>query len=132
MSQGDIRTSDFAHSAPNPGDRGLGSGGLVPPTIGATVSDMSIPAGPPKDYTALAIIGTILSACTSCIGLITGIIAIVQNNKAKNLYAAGDVAGAYSAANTAKILLIVTWVLVVVGVIFSGGLWISGNYPGLG
>ena len=73
---------------------------------------MSIPAGPPKDYTALAIIGTILSACTSCIGLITGIIAIVQNNKAQKLYAAGDIAGSYSAANTAKILLIVTWVLV--------------------
>ena len=96
------------------------------------VSDMSIPAGPPKDYTALAIIGTILSACTSCIGLITGIIAIVQNNKAKSLYAAGDVAGAYSAANTAKILLIVTWVLVAIGLLFSGGLWFTGNYPGLG
>ena len=90
---------------------------------------MSIPAGPPKDYTALAIIGTILSACTSCIGLITGIIAIVQNNKAQKLYAAGDIAGSYSAANTAKILLIVTWVLVAIGLLFSGGLWISGNYP---
>ena len=96
------------------------------------MSDMSIPAGPPKDYTALAIIGTILSACTSCIGLITGIIASVQNNKAKSLYAAGDVAGAYSAANTAKILLIVTWVLVAIGLLFSGGLWFTGNYPGLG
>jgi len=90
---------------------------------------MPLPAPPPKDYTTLAIVGTILGACTSCIGLITGIIAIVQNNKAKSLYAAGDVTGAYSAANTAKILVIVTWVLVALGVLVNAGLLFSGGYP---
>jgi hypothetical protein len=90
---------------------------------------MSMPAPPPKDYGALAIIGTILGACTSCIGLITGIFAIVQNNKAKSLYAAGDTVGAYSAANTAKILVIVTWVLVVLGILVNVGLFFTGNLP---
>lgn len=95
------------------------------------MSDMSLPAPPPKDYTVLAILGTILGACTTCIGLITGIIAIVQNGKAKKLYAAGDVTGAYSAANTAKILVIVTWVLIVLGVLVNGGLFLTGNFPAM-
>ena len=86
-------------------------------------------AGAPKDYFTLALIGTILSACTSCIGIITGIIAIVQNNKAKSLYAAGDVAGANSAANTAKILVIVTWVLIGLGLLLNIGLFAAGNSP---
>jgi hypothetical protein len=90
---------------------------------------MSQPTAPPQDYSVLAIVGTILSVCTSCIGVITGIIAIVQNNKAKKLYAVGDLPGSYSAANTAKILVIVTWVLIVLGVLLSGGLFITGNYP---
>ena len=32
------------------------------------MSDMSIPVGPPKDYTALAIIGTILGALSGYVG----------------------------------------------------------------
>lgn len=86
-------------------------------------------AGAPKDYFVLALVGTILSVCTSCIGIITGIIAIVQNNKAKALYAAGDVAGANSAANTAKILVIVTWVLIGIAVLINLGLLATGSSP---
>jgi len=83
---------------------------------------MSIPAGPPKDYTALAII------CTSCIGLITGIIAIVQANKSKKLAAAGDAAGAAQAASTARILIIVTFAIAAVGLLINIIAITTGNF----
>lgn len=84
--------------------------------------------GPPQDYTTLAIVAMIIGLCTSCIGLITGIIAVVQANKAKSLYAAGDVPGSYSAANTAKILVFVTFGLAALGLLVNLILFASGNF----
>lgn len=84
--------------------------------------------GPPQDYTTLAIVAMIIGLCTSCIGLITGIIAVVQANKAKSLYAAGDVNGSYSAANTAKTLIIITFVIAAIGILANIILLATGNF----
>ncbi len=85
----------------------------------------SMPAGqpasskPPRDFMTVAIIATIVGLCTSCIGLVTGIIAIVFSNKARQAWAAGDVNGYESASNTAKILVIVTFALAALGLIIN-------------
>lgn len=61
-----------------------------------------------KDWLAPAIIATVLSAC-SCIGLIFGIIAIVQANKANTLYASGFDYEAERANSNAKIMTLITF-----------------------
>lgn len=86
--------------------------------------------GPPKDYMVLSIVATVLGVITcTCVPLITGIIAIVFSNKARQAYAAGDFATAESSANTAKILVIVSFailaVLTVVNIIFFTTGWYS-------
>ena len=68
---------------------------------------------PAKDYTVLAVLATVASACT-VFGLVTGIIAIIYSNTAKRLYAAGDARGGYKAQRTALILIVVTFALFVV------------------
>ncbi len=52
-----------------------------------------------------------------CLGVIPGIIAIIFANQAKQMAAAGDMAGAQSKANTAKILGIVGIVLGALGIL---------------
>ena len=69
-----------------------------------------MPSGAPKDYFVLAIVGTILGAC-GCITLVTGILGIVNANKVRQCIATGDMAGAQRASDTAKIFVIITWVL---------------------
>jgi hypothetical protein len=73
----------------------------------------------PQDWTVLAIVATVVGFCTSCFGLITGIVAIVFASKSKKLWQAGDAAGAQQASNNARIWLIVTGVIIVVGIIVN-------------
>jgi hypothetical protein len=54
-----------------------------------------------------------------CLGVIPGIIAIIFANQAKQMAAAGDMVGAQSKANTAKILGIVGLVLGALGILGS-------------
>jgi hypothetical protein len=76
-------------------------------------------ASKPQDWTVLAIVATVVGLCTSCFGLITGIVAIVFASKSKKLWQAGDIAGAQQASNNARIWLIVTGVIIVVGIIVN-------------
>ena len=67
-----------------------------------------------------AIIATIISFFCSCIGVIFGIIGIVQANKANGLYMEGFDTEAEQANNTAKIMTIIAFVLAGIGLVASG------------
>ena len=69
-----------------------------------------------KDWLAPAIIATVLSAC-SCIGIIFGIIAIVQANKANTLYAAGYEQQAERANSNAKTMTLITFGFAVLSIL---------------
>lgn len=76
-------------------------------------------------YLVLSIIGTVISAILVllfCIspGLITGIVAIVYGSKVDGLKAQGDLISANSASRTAKVWMIVTYVLM--GLVILGGI----------
>lgn len=58
-----------------------------------------------------AIVATIVSLCTSCVGVIFGVIAIVNANKANGLYAGGFDDLGDQANSTAKVMTIVAFVL---------------------
>lgn len=83
---------------------------------------------PPRDYMALAIVATVVGFCTSCIGLITGIIAIVMASKSRKAYAMGDVVTGASAASTAKTLIIVTFVIAILGLVINLIMLATGNF----
>tara|TARA_B100001287_G_scaffold150697_1_gene126845 strand:+ start:5350 stop:5655 length:306 start_codon:yes stop_codon:yes gene_type:complete len=61
-----------------------------------------------KSYKTQSIIVTVISGlmmccyCAGTIPLVLGILGIVNSNKAESLFAAGDIAGAESAAKNAK------------------------------
>jgi hypothetical protein len=105
LTTGDLNVSDMTPPPPPPP-----SGPPVPPPMSGGAAGR--PAGAPKDYFVLAIVGTILGAC-GCITLITGILGIVNANKVRKCIASGDMAGAERASNTAKIFVIITWALLV-------------------
>ena len=86
-----------------------------PPSYGAAPYGSG--AAAPQDWTVIAIVAMIVGLCFSCIGAIPGIIAIVYANKSKKALAVGDTGGAYQSANTAKILVIVTFALAAVGLV---------------
>lgn len=67
-----------------------------------------------------AIVATIVSLLFSCIGMIFGIIAIVNANKANDYYAAGFDDMGDQTNNTAKIMTIIAYVLAGIGLAFSG------------
>ncbi|MFT3992823.1 MAG: CD225/dispanin family protein [Dysgonomonas sp.] len=71
----------------------------------------------PDNSLVLSIVGAVLATCTSCIGVITGIIAVVFALQVDSKFAAGDYDGAESAAQTAKIMAIVTMVLNVLAIV---------------
>lgn len=71
---------------------------------------------PHTNWLPWAIIVTVLSAF-SCIGLIIGIISIINASKANDFYANGRVAEGDSANNTARILTIVNIVLLGITII---------------
>lgn len=66
-----------------------------------------------------AIVATVLGAMTNCIGLILGIIGIVNANKANRFYEVGDSLNGDSANSTARTMTIIALVLAGIGIIFS-------------
>lgn len=64
-----------------------------------------------------AIIVTVLSSC-SCIGLILGILSIVNASKANSFYANGQQAEGDAANSTARTLTIINIVLLLIGIVF--------------
>ncbi len=86
--------------------------------------------GPAPDHMMFAIISavlgtifTFLACCCAPIGLITGIVAIYQANKAKAFNAANNFEAAHKAASQAKIWSIVSAVLAALGLLlFLGSL----------
>lgn len=77
-------------------------------------------AEPFETNKTLAIIAIVIGAVTcGCLTLIFGILGVVFANKAQTLWNAGDVAGANSAASSARIFSIVGFVLAVVWLVFA-------------
>ncbi|MGA0978795.1 MAG: CD225/dispanin family protein [Candidatus Nanopelagicales bacterium] len=77
-------------------------------------------AEPFETNKTLAIIAIVIGAITcGCLTLIFGILGVVFANKAQTLWNAGDVAGANSAAGSARIFSIVGFVLAVVWLVFA-------------
>lgn len=75
---------------------------------------------PPANNMTLAIVGTILGLCSPCcIGLILGIIAVVQASSVNNKFKAGDYFGAESAAKSAKTMSYIAIILGVLGIIIN-------------
>lgn len=74
---------------------------------------------PHTNWMPWAIITTIVGTCTTCIGLVLGIIAIVYASKANSCYAAGQQVEGDAANSTARILTIINIVLCVLGIIAS-------------
>lgn len=68
----------------------------------------------------LSIIAIVVGAVTcGCFTLIFGILGVVYANKAQNLWNAGDVTGANSAAGSARIFAIIGFVLAIIWVVFA-------------
>ncbi len=74
----------------------------------------------PTNWLPWAIVGTIVGFFTSCISAIFGIIGIVQANKANNFYAMGNYEAGDAANSTAKIMTIIS--LVLIGISIIGGI----------
>jgi len=75
----------------------------------------------PENNLVLAIVGTIIGFYSPfcCIGVIPGIIAIVMSTQVDSKYAAGDFAGAESAAKNAKTLAYIALALGIIGLIIK-------------
>lgn len=81
------------------------------------------PGGPAPvrtNWLPWAIVATVASFLCSCIGCIFGIIAIVNANKANNLYEAGYDEMGDQANNTAKIMTIISLVIAGIGLVING------------
>lgn len=76
---------------------------------------------PHTNWMPWAIVATVLNVACSCIGLVFGIIGIVQANKANSFYAMGMIQDAESANSTAKTMTIISYCLAGLGVIT--GIW---------
>ncbi|MDE6296861.1 MAG: GYF domain-containing protein [Muribaculaceae bacterium] len=70
-----------------------------------------------QNWMPWAIVVTILAGC-SCVGLVLGILAIVNANKANNFFKMGMNAEGEAANKTAKTLVIINAVLMVISIIF--------------
>jgi len=78
------------------------------------------PETPPANNMSLAIVGTVLGLCSPCcIGLIVGIIAIVQASSVNSKFTAADYTGAASAAKSAKTMAYIAIGLGVLGLIIN-------------
>lgn len=83
-------------------------------------SAFDTPSTPPENNMTLAIVGTVLGLCSPCcIGLITGIIAIVFATQVNTKFNAGDYAGAVSSAKNVKTLSYISIGLGVLGIIIT-------------
>lgn len=87
------------------------------------------PAQPYTNWLPWAIVTTVLGGFCGCIGLILGIIAIVQANKANNFYRIGDTQQGDSANSAAKTLTIVG--LIVDGLSLIFGLVFLNSYTSM-
>lgn len=68
----------------------------------------------------LSIIALVVGVVTcGCITLLMGILGLVYANKAQTLWNAGDVAGAQSAAGTARIFAIIGFVLAAIWLVIA-------------
>lgn len=76
-----------------------------------------------------AIVATIAGALFSCIGIVFGIIGIIQANKANNLYAQDRIAEANAANDNAKINTIIG--LIIAGLGFLSSIFLLRFYTGL-
>lgn len=74
---------------------------------------------PHTNWLPWAIITTIISTCTTCIGLFLGIIAIIYASRANTFYNNGQKADGDAANSTARILTIINIVLCIIGIIVS-------------
>lgn len=81
---------------------------------------------PPTNWLPWAIVGTIAGTLFSCIGLICGIVAIVQANKANTAYALGNYEVAKAANSSAKIMTIITLCLAGLGLLTLGSIMSTG------
>ncbi len=84
------------------------------------------PQAPPTNWLPWAIVGTIAGTLFSCIGLICGIIAIIQANKANTAYAQGNYPVAEAANSSAKIMTIITLCLAGLGLLTIGSIMSTG------
>ena len=66
--------------------------------------------------------------CSGIIGLITGIIAVVQASGVKGKAAVGDIAGAQEAARKARLFSLITFGIAVVGAIIGVILYATGFF----
>lgn len=75
-----------------------------------------------KDYMTANIILLVVSLLCAggCVGMILSIVGIVMGSQAKSAYSIGDYATAESKAKVAKIMMLVTIVMVVIGLIATG------------
>ena len=86
----------------------------------------------PNDYKGFSIAGLILSILCCCTGggifsianLVTSIIALTKSNKVEQCIRLGDINGAQSASSSAKILNIVTFVLLALWFIVEIIVWV--------
>lgn len=81
---------------------------------------------PHTNWLPWAIVATVVSFCLSCIGMIFGIVGIVQANKANTFYDRGWTQRGDQCNSTAKTMTIIAFVLAVIGLIvgivnFSSG-----------
>ncbi|MDE5796625.1 MAG: GYF domain-containing protein, partial [Muribaculaceae bacterium] len=97
-----------------------------PPTMNQAAdwkqNNMPQTQAPHTNWLPWAIVGTIAGTLLSCIGLICGIVAIVQANKANTAYAQGNYQVAEAANSSAKIMTIITLCLAGLGLITLGSI----------
>lgn len=111
-------SNPYGQPGPNPyGQPGYGPNAQGP-GWGAPISH--------TNWLPWAIVGTVLGCCTSCLGMIFGIIGIVQANKANAFYARGErEMGDMTNAN-AKTMVIISLVIAGLGIVGSAWLLSTG------
>ena len=95
--------------------------GTVPPDPYRDDSRYGEPV-PHTNWLPWAVVATVVAFMLSCIGMIFGIIGIVQANKANTAYQHGDFTTGDSANSTARIMTIIAFVFAAIGLF--GSIWI--------
>lgn len=111
--------------------------GSVPPSFGPSLAPGSAQFQhvrtpiPHTNWLPWAITGTVLGALTCCLGLIFGIIGIVQANKANDAYALGDKNAGDSANSSAQTMTIISLIIAALGIIGSIIAFVTGALASL-
>ena len=95
--------------------------GTVPPDPYRDDSRYGAPV-PHTNWLPWAVVATVAAFLLSCIGMIFGIIGIVQANKANTAYQRGDFSIGDSANSTARLMTIIAFVFAAIGLF--GSIWI--------